>query len=186
MKYFFAIVFVCISFFIVSCAHQIPPVLLNYKPDNQSAIIYGRFIIGSDFAFGNRLALWLQNLDDKKSIYIYFDRDQPLYAIQAEPGQYQVTGVAGIDMTHRILGRRRFQSNEINGVISVPFKASANTAIYIGDFDGKAQIDGLTEEWQIESLTNNFSETTKEFHQKYLNLLAIPVISAFEPEAKAP
>jgi hypothetical protein len=78
--------------------------------------------------------------------------------------------------------RHQFQTSEINGPVALPFKASTNIAIYIGDFNGKARIDGLIEEWQIESLTNNFFETTKEFRQKYPNLLKIPVVSVFEPE----
>jgi len=129
---------------------------------------------------GNRIALWLENEDLKKPIYIYFDKNRPVYAITVDPGHYRLIGFAGIDMTHRILGQRVFHGKDPKEPITVSFEARTNSAVYIGDFTGYAKVNLVEEEWALRAGTNNFAGTTVEFHKEYPNLANLPVFSIFE------
>ena len=175
MKIFSAIVFAACLFLNASCAHLQPALSADAKPDTQSAVLYGRFSIGHNFAFKNKLALWLENVDTKHSIYIYFDENEPLYGIQVKPGRYRIVGFAGLNRTHEIKGRR-------TGPLAHPsFPAPAGSQIYIGDFAGEVSWDGMVSTWRLKSCTNNFAATTAEFREKYPLLGMPPVQSIFNP-----
>lgn len=133
-------------------------------------------------SMGNRIALWLENVDLNKPVYIYFDKNRPVYAITVEPGHYRLIGFAGIDMTHRILGRRAFHGKNSKETFVVPFEARTNSAVYIGDFIGYAKVNLVAEEWALKTGTNNFAGTTIEFHKEYPNLANLPVFSVFESQ----
>ena len=65
-------------------------------------------------------------------------------------------GLAGIDMTHRILDRSLFQEKGSKEKYYFPFEARTNSAVYLGDFVGYAKVNLVAEEWAIKSVTNNF------------------------------
>ena len=159
----------------VSYAHLEPALPSSAKSDGQSAVLYGRFSIRHNFAFKNKLALWLENADTQHAIYIYFDEDEPLYGIQVKPGRYRVVGFAGLNRTHKIEGRRTGSSAQ------KAFLAPAGSEIYIGDFAGEITWDGLLSTWRLKSCTNNFAVTTAEFREKYPLLGMRPVQSIFNP-----
>jgi hypothetical protein len=164
----------------VSCAHLEPALPSTAKPDSQSAMLYGRFSIGHNFAFKNKLALWLETVDTKHAIYIYFDENEPLYGIQVKPGHYRIVGFAGLNRTHEIKGRRT------GPLAQKTFLAPAGSEIYIGDFAGEVTWDGMVSTWRLKSCTNNFAVTTAEFREKYPNLTALPPVSIFEPQEAHP
>jgi hypothetical protein len=164
---------------LTGCAHEAPAILPSARPDHKSAILYGRFGIGHEFSGENRLALWLQNLDAQSPVYIYFDPDQPVYCIAVKPGRYQVAGFVGVNRLHEIRGRRNFSTSRV----TVPFTALPGSQIYLGDFYGAATFDGMLSEWSVKSATNNFSETTVEFREKYRNLMTVAAVSIFEQQA---
>jgi hypothetical protein len=177
--------FIGVSLFLTtSCAFQAPPVSLTAVPDQQTAIIYGRFTVGADYNMGNRLVLWLKSLDAGQSVYIYFDEKHPLQAIRVKPGVYQVKGFAGTDGMHKIIGRRVFPNTGLMGKIVKPFKVPAGSEVYVGDFTGSATLS-LYQEWTLDSFTNDFAGTTVEFREKYPNLVSVPAISMFEIQSVA-
>jgi len=167
---------------LASCAHLVPPVSATFTPDENTAVLYARLNLEDRISMGNRIALWLENVDLKKPVYIYFDKNRPVYAITIEPGHYRLIGFAGIDMTHRILGRRVFHEKNSKKTFVVPFEARTNSAVYIGDFIGYAKVNLVEEEWALKTVTNNFAGTSIEFHKEYPNLTNLPVFSIFEPQ----
>jgi hypothetical protein len=182
MKIFLAASLSLLLLLLVSCADLVPPVASTFKPDNNTTILYARLNLEDRVSIGNRLAIWLENLDLKKPVYIYFDKNKPVYAISASPGHYRLMGFAAIDMTHRILGKDVFQEKDSKQKIVFSFEAQTNSAVYIGDFTGYAKINLVAEEWAIRSVTNNFAQTTAGFRQQYPNLSNLPVVSIFEPK----
>ncbi len=165
---------------LASCAHVIPPVTSTFKPDDNTTIIYARLDLEKHVSFGNRLVLWLQNMDSNTPVYMYFDQQQPIYAIPVELGHYRLIGLAGVDMTHRILDKSPFYEKDLKEEFTLPFEARTNSAVYIGDFVGYAKVNPIAEEWAIKSFTNNFVETTMVFHKDYPNLTNLSVISIFD------
>ena len=181
MKAFRIIFLSSLVILLVSCAHLIPPVPSTFKPDNNTAVVYARLDLEKHAAFGTRLALWLQNMNSNKFVYMYFDHQQPVYAITVDPGRYRLIGLAGIDMTHRVLDQTPFYDKDLKEQFILPFEARTNSAVYLGDFVGYAKVNLVAEEWAIKSFTNNFAETTIAFHQDYPNLTNLPVVSIFDP-----
>lgn len=164
------------------CAHQIAAISPAAPPDKNAVVLYGRFSLGRDYSFGNRLALWLKILDTQKSVYIYFDADQPVYGIAVQPGRYQLAGFVGVNNTHEVKVRREFPASRLTS----PFAAAAGSQIYIGDFSGRTTYDGMLSEWRIKFITNNFANTTVEFRENHPKLMTVPADSVFELQTRQP
>ena len=162
---------------LISVARFSPPVKESFNVDTNSAIVYGRFATGSDFAFGNELALRLCN-DSSKRVYLIRCRDKdPVYAIAVAPGHYRVAGFLATFMDHRPVGRRSFPNTG-------SFQVRSNSATYLGDFTGYAKIRPMTQEWGVQEMTNNFTVTTKAYQLKYPNLSSVRVFSAFDEQSR--
>jgi hypothetical protein len=156
---------------LAGCAYQAPAISTSARPDEKSAILFGRFDINRAFTYESHLALWVQNLDTHKPVYIYFDQDQPVYGVKVAPGRYQVIGFVGVFRLHDIKVRRAFPSSSR---FTLPFRASAGSEIYLGDFSGTMTYDSIIFEWRINSASNNIVDTTEEFDRKFPNLTAPP------------
>jgi hypothetical protein len=168
--------------FLTSCTGFLPPLISwarfsspvkeSFTVDMNGAVVYGRFTKGSDFAFGNELALRLRNEDSKREHLIRLQGTNSVYGVAVEPGRYRVTGFVATFIDRRTAGGRSFGATPI-------FQVQPNSATYIGDFTGYAKIVALAQEWGVRGLTNNFAVTTREFRQRYPNLATAPVRSAF-------
>jgi hypothetical protein len=160
-----------VALLLLSCAHRAPAFSPNAAPDPRSAVFYGRFSINNGMnMFENKLALWLKNTDTKYNVYIYFDEAQPVYAVQVPAGPYRVAGFAALTRLHKLDGRQTFWIRGEPAAITRPFEAAAGSEIYLGDFTGHATFDGVICEWKVDSVTNNFVGTSREFREKYPNL----------------
>jgi hypothetical protein len=157
---------------LVSIAHFSPSVKPSFKLDTNSAVVFGRFATGPDFAFGNELALRLRNESSKRVYLIRCQDKDSVSAIAVEPGRYRVVGFLATFIDHRPVGRRSFPD-------ATPFEVRSNAVTYIGDYTGYAKIGPLTQNWAITGMANNFDTTTDEFRIKYPNLDSVPVVSAF-------
>jgi hypothetical protein len=158
---------------LISVARFSPPIRQSLNVSSNSAVVYGRFTTGPDFAFGNELALRLCD-ETSKRVYLIRCRDKDsVYAVAVEPGRYRVAGFLATFMDHRPVGRRNLP---ITGFFQVP----ANSAVYLGDFTGYAKITPMMQKWGITGMTNNFAATKEEYRLKYPNLSSVPVFSAFE------
>ncbi|HZF00752.1 MAG TPA: hypothetical protein VE344_02550 [Methylomirabilota bacterium] len=162
---------------LISWAHFSPPVAQSFKIDTNTAVVYGRFVTGPNFAFGNELALRLRNDNSKQEYLIQFKDKDSVYGISVEPGQYRVAGFVATFVDRRTVGRRTFLN-------TVPFEVRSNSATYFGDFIGYVKINGLNQEWSVTKVTNNFSGTTDEFRHKYPNLASTSVVSVFGQQSK--
>lgn len=169
--------FLCgMGLLVSSCAHRSPMFSPTAKLDPNSAILYGRFSINHDRnIFKNKLALWLQNTDTKHNVYVYFDEEQPVYAVQVKAGHYRIAGYAALNRTHQIKSRVPFQSGGKPAALTRQFKAAAHSEVYLGDFTGHTTFDGTVFEWNVDSVTNKFTTTTLEFRKNYPNLGSLPV-----------
>ena len=180
MKFVLGIALIASMMLLASCAHLIPPVAVSFKPDTNTVVFFARLSLENKISMGNRVALWLKNTDTENYFYIYFDRDQPLYAITASPGHYRLMGLAGIDMTHRVLGRSLFQTVDTKEKCFLSINAQTNSAIYLGDFVGYAKVNLVAEEWAIKSITNNFTQTAADFRKQYPNLANLATFSIYD------
>jgi len=145
----------------------------SFEVDTKSAVVYGRFRTGPDFAFGNELALRLSN-EDSKRVYLIRCRDKDsVCAIAVDPGRYRIAGFLATFMDHRPVGRRNFPNTG-------SFQVRSNAATYLGDFSGYAKLGPMTQKWGVTGMTNNFTATTDEFRLKYPNLTAVAVYSAID------
>ena len=157
-----------------SCAHLQSPLPAAAKPDGKTAVLYGRFSVGRNFAFHNKLALWLVNDGTRDSIYLYFDPDQPVYGIRVKPGNYHVQGFAALNRMQKVEGRK------IIPQVPRPFTVAAGSETYLGDYLGETKWDGvMVATWRIKSWTNNFAATTAEFRQQCPQLAMTPAASIF-------
>jgi len=179
MRIFSAILLSTGALLLASCAHLAPPLRPDSQPDGKTAILYGRFDLTRKCAFDNKLALWLQNEDNHKSVYIGFDEVNPVFGVQVKPGRYRLMGFIGLNRAHKVEVRKTL--SKAGGA----FFASPGAEVYIGDFTGQAVWDGdMVFTWRLAGGTNNFAATTTGFRRKYAALGLRPVQSAFAERAK--
>ena len=171
----------------VSCARYAPLVSQSTIP-NRMIVLYGRLqftdnITTNDTTFlrGYRMGLRLVNEDTQKQVLIRFGKRDPLSCVSVDSGTYKIAGFIVTDGAGFVLEEKDFQARE---AFAAPFKVRPNTAPYLGDFSGYAELHfyGL---WPadfkagITEVTNNYLETTRMFHQKYPRLESLPVHSIF-------
>ena len=170
----------------VSCTTVLPPLIsfARFSPSvdqgfqlkTNTAVVYGRFTTGADFAFGNELAVRLRN-DEAKREYLIRCRDKDaVSAIAVEPGRYRIAGFVATFVDRRTAGRRNFPN-------SPSFEVPPNAVTYVGDISGQAKITALGQQWRITGITNNFVQTTVEFRSKYPHLAEATLVSVYEPQA---
>jgi len=162
----------------LSCAHLQPELSADAKPDGNAAVLFGRFCVGHNFAFENKLGLWLENTETKHSVYLYFDADEPVYGVSVKPGHYRIMGFAALDRLHAIQGHRTIPQMQQS------FAATGGSEFYLGDVVGDITWNGAVSTWRIKSWTNNFTATTAEFRQKYPALGMTPAQSVFHSAMK--
>ena len=157
---------------LVSFAHFSSPMNQTFVPGTNSAVVYGRFATGPDFAFGNEIALRLRNERSKREYLIRCRDKDSVYGVVVEPGEYTVAGFVATFMERRTVGRRTFTH-------TVPFEVRSNSATYLGDFTTYAKTDFAAQRWGVTGVTNNFVATTDEFKQRYPNFASVSLVSAF-------
>ena len=163
-----------------ACAHLEPALPPQAKADPKSAVIYGRFSLADDFAFKNKMALWLENMDTRHPLYLYFDHGEPLYSVRVKPGAYRIMGFVGLNRTHEIKTRSPIR------LLQTVFYATAGSETYLGDFTGMVKWDSVFFIWGIKSCTNNFAATTAEFRAKYPLLTPTSTQSVFGARSPIP
>lgn len=156
---------------LISFAHFSSPVANSFQLATNNAVVFGRFTIGPDFAFGNDLALRLCSEDSKRVYLIQFHKKDSVRAISVKPGRYRVAGYLATYIDHRPIG---YIDTPVTGV----FEVKSNAATYLGDFTGYAKISATTQEWGSKGMTNNLSATKHEFQLQYTNLSTVTVLSA--------
>ena len=164
-----------------SCARFAPPVQVAQVMPEKSAILYGRFF-REESLLGNQIAVRLYNASGKHYT-LRFSHKDPLYAVEIEPGTYQIRSFIGTYVDRRIVGRGALGPSQL-GPFSNSFQVKRGHAVYIGDFTGFCDMSGLTQEWGVRKVQCKFDETTKEFREKYQNLAAMPTYCPFISPAK--
>jgi hypothetical protein len=180
-----------LSLLFVSCTSYAPRVDTSFKPTPDTVVVYGqlKFVdnsnVGASAYSGYRMALQLSNQETKKPLYIRFTKNETISCASVPAGHYKLTGFVATDASDRILGGKIFGPED---KINIQFATEPNTAIYVGDFYGYVKYyiygDLTTVETGLTMVTNNFSASTPIFHEKYPNLVPMPVRSVFENGAK--
>jgi hypothetical protein len=186
MKSFHTFCFALAFLLCAACAHFESSVSPRAKADPETAILYGRFTLRHTFSAGLKIALWLQNADTQKSVYICFDEAQPFRAIEVKPGRYRILGFLDTNRGHQIRGHHAFPATGLGGRIALAFTAAPGSQTYLGDFTGHATLNDIIENWGVDAITNNFTDTTLEFREKYPNLLKVSAASIFAPSITQP
>ena len=179
MKMFRTFLIIPTLLFCAACVHVASPLPPAAKADHETAILYGRFDISHQYAFGFRLGLWLQNLDTEKPVYLYFDPDRSVYAVQVKPGHYRVAGFVGLTHEDQIRARKPYPPDGFMGRMFTSFYVAPEAQIYLGDYKGHVTYDGVMVKWGLDSSANRFTETTLEYRRKYPNLVTAPAVSVF-------
>ncbi|HTQ49632.1 MAG TPA: hypothetical protein VMJ12_02900 [Candidatus Acidoferrales bacterium] len=171
-----------ISALTTSCIHYAPRVKPSYVPQQRAVIFYGRFfIVDIDPKHHSLLrynvGLRLYNEDTQKSLFVPFSETDPVLCVTATSGHYALVGWAATSRLDGIGLPYRFKS-------ITEFDARPGTAIYLGDYCGYAEarwfLNTSTFKTGISEITNNYVNTTKEYHEKYPYLAAMPDQSLFE------
>jgi hypothetical protein len=180
-----------LSLLFVSCTSYAPRVDASFKPAADTVIVYGqlKFVDNSgvqeNSGSGYRMALQLSNEETKKPLYIRFTKQETISCASIPTGHYKLTGFVATDTSDRILGGKLFGPED---KINIQFATEPNTAIYVGDFYGYVKYyiygDLTTVETGLTMVTNNLSGSTPIFHEKFPNLVSMPVHSAFENTGK--
>lgn len=182
------LIIVCIgALLFMSCTNVLPPLVSwvrfaspvspSIQADTNITVIYGSFSTGPEFAFGNELGLRLLNIESKKETIVRMQEKDTICAVAVQPGKYRVAGFVAAFIDHRTAGRRTFSNTPW-------FEVVPNCATYVGDFSGQARIGGLSQQWSLTGLTNNFANTTAMYQRKYPNLLKLSAVSAFDQKSK--
>lgn len=164
-----------------SCARFAQPVRVAQVAPEKSAVLYGRFF-RAESLLGNQIGLRIYNASGKHYT-LRFSHKDPLYAVEIEPGTYQIRSFIGTYVDRRIVGRGTLGAAEL-GRFSDSFQVKRGHAVYIGDFTGVCDLSGLSQEWGIRKVECKFDETTKEFREKYQNLATMPTYCPFISPAK--
>jgi hypothetical protein len=158
---------------LISWAHFSAPVNQSFQFETNTAVVYGRFSTGPDFAFGNDLALRLRNDDTKRQYLIRLKDKDSVCGVAVEPGRYSLVGFVATFVDHRVVGQRKMPN-------SSSFDVRSYSVTYVGDFTGYSKIGSMTQEWGITSVTNNFIATTDEFRKQCPNFASVSAVSVFD------
>ena len=182
MRLHWVVMVLAISALTTSCIHYAPRVKPSYVPQQSAVIFYGRFLIAEIDSKHHSLlkynvGLRLYNEDTQKSLFVPFSETDSVLCVTASSGRYALVGWAATSRLDGIGLPYRFKS-------ITEFDAHPNTAIYLGDYSGYAEarwfLNTTTFKTGINEITNNYVNTTKEFHEKYPYLAAMPDYSLFE------
>lgn len=163
-----------------SCAHFESNLSSAAKPDGASALLYGRLTQRHTFSAGLKIALWLENVDTRKSVFIGFDESRPFCVVRVKPGNYRIAGFLGTNRSHQIKGQESFVPVGPGAGINRPFRAEPGSQTYLGDYTAEATLDDFIEHYKMNGITNNFTATTVEFREKYVKLATVAAVSIFE------
>ena len=180
------LVFCLLPLLLTSCTSYAPRVDATFKPGADTIVVFGRLeyteksSADGKSSGGYRMALQFSNVDTGKPLFVRFSKDKSLSCASIPGGHYKLTGFVATASSDRTLGGKVFGPED---KIDVQFTAQPNTAIYLGDFSGYVKYyvygDLTTVETGLTQVTNNCPETTTLFHEKFPNLVALPVRSVF-------
>jgi hypothetical protein len=169
-----SVIFIFISILFVGCANlnYRPPVKSSAKPNIQKSYFYGRFSLEHDFMNKVRLALQIENKSNGKIQSLKLLDDQKVYAVEVEPGTYQLKG-----FIYALLGAvMDFETTKIvlpthPSFLKDPINAAPGVACYLGDYYGSSRRTNVLVTTSFVSVTfqagilgieQNFSNTTNE------------------------
>jgi hypothetical protein len=147
----------------------------------QTAYLYGKFSMTSDYPAADDICLVFINLKTKERYNFKYDtNEQTSYRVMTvPPGKYQVEAVAYFKS--QIVIRYLEELRLFSGIpYRTTIKAKKRQAIYVGDFE--ATCHGLAEtmyEFDIKPPVDNYQETTDKIKENYSFVNGMKTKSAF-------
>ncbi len=174
-----------------SCVFYSDPVEHAHQINKNSSLLYGNFFYGQHFSeeispSWYTTGLWVKNVSTGRTFYIEFKDTNSVYAVQVNPGRYQIMGFVRSDNEHGVKARSVFSPTNTPGTLGEPFEAQSGDQIYIGDYIWETKLDYPLIHWNLKSITNNFDATTVELRQRYPELLTAPAKSIFDRDIRSP
>ena len=171
---------------IIGCV-SIPSALSpEAKSEPGVGYVYGRFKnvhTPDSFYRHPRLVLNLQGKNNVTNYLIKFDEVESTTAIAVKPGIYNLnTLLIFWGLSDDKINRR--ETTLTKGPLTVEFSVEPGKAYYIGDFLGNTlateTLSSQSLEWKLESVKNNFENTTLDFKNKYPNLRELEIVQAIK------
>ena len=174
-----------------SCVFYTAPVKSTGQVNKNNALFYGHFYYGQHFAEElnpnwRTTGLWIKNVDAGRTLYLEFKPTNSVYAVQIQPGHYQIMGWVRSDNEHGVKNRMAFSATNTPGAVTTPFAARAGDQIYLGDYTCETKLDYPILHWRLKSIGNNFAITTAELRRSYPELPRTPEKSIFDRSLYAP
>jgi hypothetical protein len=170
----------------VGCASFAPALSTEVKADPGTGYVFGRFKSVSlpNSFFSLRLALNLEEQNKLTNYLIKFDKEDATTAIAVKPGIYNLNKLL---VFFGMLGDNNMNKRETTltkGPLTIEFTIESGKAYYIADFLGQTNVtqsyNQETLTWKLESVKDNYENTTLDFKNRYPNLRELEVFQAIK------
>jgi hypothetical protein len=149
-----------------------PPIDSNVNLGTEKSYIYGKFNLTRDFLNQVRLALQIEKKSDGKLLSLRLIDEKDVYAIELEPGTYQLKGFIYAPLGAMMeFETRKIPLPNSPSYLNQPFLIERGKAYYIGDYYGSSKRTGgllvpnfvmVTFQGGIVGIDQNFEKTSKE------------------------
>ncbi len=162
-------------FFFIGCASLEYAKRLRPREEYNSEVsyVYGKFIKTYDVGAQSwNMGFILQNLATGEKYGVDFVTDEKVYLISTVPGRYQI-----VEFIYK-WGQRTVDRQDIRSE-NIIFSVQKGQAVYIGDWRGSVETGNISS-LRIESIENNYEESTEEFRKLYASFRNIETKSIFQ------
>jgi hypothetical protein len=158
---------VCVSLIAMllgSCATYSPAVSSTAAVNAGNAYLYGKFNMAKSWNT-LKMGLVVKNLTSDREYTIRLKKQDDIYAVRVEPGEYAITGLSYATGEGVLSGGKSF-----TGRYSIPtFHVASGNAYYIGNYFGAASTNVAVVgsyvngnyRWALTQVNNDFEQTTR-------------------------
>jgi len=141
--------------------------------NSEVSYVYGKFIKTYETGAQSwNMGFILQNLATGEKYGVDFVTDEKVYLISTVPGGYQI-----VEFIYK-WGQRTVDRQDIRSE-NIIFEVRKGQAVYIGDWRGSVET-GKIARLRIDSIEDNFEDTTAEFRNVYASFRNIQTESVFQ------
>jgi hypothetical protein len=157
----------------IGCSSFTPSLKPDTKPDPGTGYVYGKFtlVMLNNGRLRMGLAMDEEKKEEEKNIGRYtieFEQSNAPTLIAIKPGNYVLKKFVYAYNSGQIVSEKLISEGPLTKVI----KIEPGKAYYIADFVGQASFystggGGVMHSWRLDSIKDNFNNTTIEFKNKY-------------------
>jgi hypothetical protein len=148
--------------------------------------IYARLTLHreSRFARGLRIGLILEEKETAETYTLQFQtskKESGVSVIAVKPGIYKISKISFARGDFSALTTSVGEKPINDPRLTTEFRVEPGKAYYVGDFVGRTSADyyvvSMVQHWQMQSVANNYDNTTNELKEKFLNFKEIDTTS---------